>query len=63
MVGRGVVRLARQEMVGNPPVRTYRIEHPAVREGVSALPDTEFVEYTFIGENVQRGKEGTGFEI
>jgi len=45
------------------PAQNYRIGYPAAREGVAALPYTEFVEYTFIGENVQSGKEGTGFVI
>ncbi len=43
--------------------RRYRNAHPAAREGVAALPYTEFFEYTFICENVLMRKKGTGFVI
>jgi hypothetical protein len=39
--------------------RWIAIGYPAAREGVAALPYTEFVECTFLGENVQKRKEGT----
>ncbi len=40
-----------------------RIGYPVAREGVAALPYTEFVEYTFIGENVHTRKQGTDFVL
>jgi len=45
------------------PEPSFRNAHPATREGMAALPYTEFVEYTFIGENVQMRKKGTSFVI
>jgi hypothetical protein len=40
-----------------------RIGYPAAREGVAALPYTEFVAYTLTAENVHTRKKGTDFVL